>query len=385
MVLVAAVPACGGGGSNPRDGGSPEGGDRPSDAVGSTEGGDRPNDTGDRPSSGDAPDVAPPDVREAGTEVAPDRQPDRSEVPLAEPPPELPPEPRPETPPEALPEPPLPEPPSERPDGPDAADCGAGCPQNVQPQALGLWLQSDWGAVCNQDSPPRITSWADRARPPRSFSPAATKVGPRCDGPPLAGQAVVSFDRPTADVSNGVLPIDLSSLVNHDYTVFVVERRQSPGARYILGSDLPDIDTVGECDSAANQYQSYVFGYRADTTFGLDFVGFDANAPAPGCTDINVTIPAFTTARAALEVEVFSAASGHDLYLGTTLGGHSDDKTPLQALTGGFLGRGLQAGTGFETRYLGDIAEVVIYEVALSAADRLAVSGYLTTRWGVIP
>ncbi len=33
------------------------------------------------------------------------------------------------------------------------------------------------------------------------------------------------------------------------------------------------------------------------------------------------------------------------------------------------------------SRYLGDVAEIVIYNVALSDGDRTAVEGYLKQRW----
>src|SRR5262249_13352001 len=127
-------------------------------------------------------------------------------------------------------------------DGPtDAAPaCGVGCPANVVPEDLVLWISADVGVTCDQSTPPRVTGWKDpRDRSPVTLAPVSGKLGPRCDGQTINGTPLPYFDRTTSDIDNGVLQVDLTPLNDSSYTVFVVERRRTGDARFILGTDVP--------------------------------------------------------------------------------------------------------------------------------------------------
>jgi hypothetical protein len=264
----------------------------------------------------------------------------------------------------------------------DAADappaCGPGCPSTVAVGHLALWLAADFGVTCSAQG--RVTSWADRGDAHLPVVPVATKTGPRCGADTITSKSALFFDRLGTDDSDGVLMVNLDQvLARHDYTVFVVERRQSNTEGYILGTN--PLST--SCDTNADV--EYRFGY--DTLY--DTPGFVAGPYAVdqdgNCLDPAAAFTPYSPSDpAALEIEVFNQTIGHSLYVNGVLAGSNTDMNPIQALSSpAFIGRAFPAlSMGTRTsRYLGDLAEIVIYSVALNDIDRAAVTTYLAGRW----
>ena len=264
-------------------------------------------------------------------------------------------------------------------------ECGTGCPSTVQPQALVLWLSADSGLTCT-GNPSRVSGWADRAQSGRVFNPPSGKVGPACGVHSIAGKGVPFFDRPTTgDADNGILSIDLSALVNSEHTVFVVERRQAGNSEaYMLGTTVKTPGDIAYCVSQDNSYQAYRFGYQSSSEVVVG--AFAADASGTVCADIVADVPAFSASSLVtrLDVDRFSATN-RSFYTGTTLAVSVDDQLlPITSLMAAYLGRAYQLVTSVtpDSRFDGDIAEVVIYNLALDDTDRLAVSSYLMSRWG---
>jgi hypothetical protein len=276
------------------------------------------------------------------------------------------------------------------PDGSPATDsgpaCGADCPANVKPTSLVLWISADVGVTCDQSSPPRVTGWKDRrAGSTVTLMPVATKLGPRCDGATLNGTPLPYFDGTTTDIDNGVLQVDLTPLNGSDYTVFVVERRRASNARFILGTDVPSPLTVpGVCvDENAenpNSHAAYRFGYQSAVVFEAGSYTFDPNSF--DCNEPSALVSAFSTPQAALEIDLLSQGTKHSLTIGSTTN-PSDDVDPMADLMQGYLGRAFNLPSTSDSRYLGEVAEVVIYRAALSPSEVTAVSSYLKARWGL--
>lgn len=269
----------------------------------------------------------------------------------------------------------------------DAAPaCGAGCPANVQPADLVLWISADVGVTCDSSSPPRVTGWKDRT--PGStvtLAPVATKVGPRCDGAMLNGTPLPFFDRTTTDIDNGVLKVDLTPLDDSDYTVFVVERRRIANAGFILGTDVPAPLTgpnmcVDDFLDGLNAHLGYRFGYQGPTVFEAGSYTVDPNSY--DCNEPSVTVSAFSTPQAALEIDFLAQGDMHTLTAGS-MTNPSDDLGAMGSLMQGYLGRAFNLPLNSDSRYLGEVAEVVVYSVALSSSDVTAVSNYLRARWGI--
>ena len=181
---------------------------------------------------------------------------------------------------------------------------------------------------------------------------------------------------------DGVLTIDLNlPLGGTDYTVFVVERRQSNTDGYILGTG-----GSGVCDTDTDM--AYRFGYNAmfsPATFVAGPYSFD-NDGNDGCLDPSNPIGAYSASDpAALEIEVFDKTVGHALSINGAPAGSNTDMNLIMTLPGAFIGRAYDAPTlsQHHSRYLGDVAEIVIYSVALSATERDQVAGYLQQRWNL--
>lgn len=284
------------------------------------------------------------------------------------------------------------------PDGAPATDtqtdaapaCGVGCPANVEPTSLVLWVSADVGVTCDQSSsPPRVTGWNDRrAGSTVTLAPALNKFGPRCDGATLNGTPLPFFDRTTTDIDNGVLQVDLTPLNGSDYTVFVVERRRTSDARFILGTDVPSpLTDPGVCIDEnfmnPNAHKAYRLGYQGSTTFEAGSYTYDPDPAGTGdCLDPGVSVPTFSTPQAALEIDFLAKGDTHSLTVGTS-SSFGTDLDPMGSLMQGHLGRAFNLPSTADSRYLGEVAEVVIYKAALSPSDVTAVSSYLKTRWGL--
>ncbi len=255
--------------------------------------------------------------------------------------------------------------------------CGTGCPSTIQSSHLALWLAADFGVNCMQG---RVAAWQNRGNVSETVAPVSGKSGPQCGVEQIAGRAALFFDRPNADDTDGVLTVDLNSILSgSDYTVFVVERRQTDTEGYILGTtgnstscdDLPDI--------------AYRFGYDPAYT-PMSFVAgpYSTDPVQGGCIDpISQYATYSPTAPAALDVEVFDQTVGHELAINSVVVDHNTEMTPIDSLPAAYIGRAFNALNlgARHSRYLGDVGEIVIYNAALSDGDRALVEGYLKQRW----
>jgi hypothetical protein len=256
--------------------------------------------------------------------------------------------------------------------------CGTGCPTTIQGTHLGLWLAADFGVSCIQG---HVTAWQDRGTLNQTIAPAGGKSGPQCGVDSIAGRPALFFDATGTDDTNGVLKVDLDSILSqNDYTVFVVERRQSDSEGYILGTPAISVS----CDEIADS--EYRFGYDPDYMPANFLVAgpYAADQIQGGCIDPAAPYSAYSqSATAAVDVEVFDHTVGHKLAINGTVVRSNPEKTPIDALSPAYIGRAFNflALSNRHSRYLGDVAEIVIYNVALSDADRTAVEGYLKQRW----
>ena len=99
-------------------------------------------------------------------------------------------------------------------------------------------LAADYGVTC--DGSGRVSSWANRGTLGTQIMPVPTKNGPLCNSTtPLGGRNAVYFDASRSDEASGLLQLNLNTaLSGNDYTIFVVERRQSAAEGYFLGTAL---------------------------------------------------------------------------------------------------------------------------------------------------
>jgi hypothetical protein len=247
---------------------------------------------------------------------------------------------------------------------------------------LALWLRADKGVLCTLggDGLHHVEYWTDQSTHMRDATPVNTHEGPLCnDDGYNAPSGVAVFDFPGGGSSNtyGTLNVDLSFLVGTDYTVFAVESRAaSQPNMYLLGALRPD-----ETSCPGNTDQAFHFGYRDSTTSLLTVDHF--------CIKTDAMVPAFTNLQDEPYVTIaakFSQTSGHQLYrngvaLTATSGSDPTNTTALTASANGAIGRGYSIAV--DTRYQGAVAEIIVYDSALSDTDRQAVETYLRLHWSL--
>jgi hypothetical protein len=263
-----------------------------------------------------------------------------------------------------------------------------GCPSKIQPSFLQLWLKADQGLVCDTGvSPARVTQWTDQSVGQHSATVHPGAMGPRCGEVTIKGLPAVSFrpDRSTTGQArlDETLDVDLSWLTTNEYTIFVVERRTVPGIQLgiltteygsFTGSDSPGC--AGDAGATTPGYIELAWGPPANLTSThrcgasvYGYHGFEGETAAPVILTSSsshkngrrLSIDGTELKRSALDTA------------GITL---PANKYPQFT---GAIGRTHNAR--IDNRYAGDIAEIVVYMVALSNADELAVLQYLYLKW----
>ncbi len=268
-----------------------------------------------------------------------------------------------------------------------SADVGTNIssPLSVVPDHLRLWLTADQGISCVAN---RLTKWEDQSGRANHASPQYGQLGPHCDLPSHAylGVMLPYFSAPkTQNMYDETLDIDLNCLVNVEYTLFVVERRwadyqdRSSSAEYVVGTTVQGASLVhldGGCAPGAFQ-----FGYA-----------YDGDGPQlvldQGCSRAASKVkrvPPSGPAALSEETGSYSGAWGRALWIPGAPIAHVSDQTELTSAYGGAIGRGIVSSSKLDTRFRGDIAEVVIYDTALDTGDMSKIETYLADHWHYMP
>lgn len=255
------------------------------------------------------------------------------------------------------------------------ADCGE---LPVGAGHVVLWLHGDDAALdcVRQGNDDRLPRWRDRSGHGHAAKVTAG-LGPLCgeSAPSIEGHKTVRFPRTAGAEAGEHLEVDLSALMQHPFTIAVVERRMAgfDTNTFMLGSALPVPHTVN-CDAAnPNSGRGLLIGYQRPQkllagTWG-DHCGIMADA-TPAASRPNTVVYVFTPgAGAALFVDGRVAGTM------TTIG--------LGEVGPGFIGRGFAFDDAVvDSRYRGDIAEVVAFDVALDDAERGKLEAYFNATWG---
>jgi hypothetical protein len=274
-------------------------------------------------------------------------------------------------------------------DAADAADAGLPLP-DVAPGHLQLWLKADVGVTCAND---QITQWADQSGNSRNASNGA-HTGPECPttGHAQAGTNLPFFSAPVAAAppyNNGTLDVNLAFLDGTEFTIFVVERRwhdSPPGGNdeLLVGSDFPN-DTAPSCGDGGTAIDLLTFGYVYYD--GFPALGYESDCYRPftgtrgRATDASVPPPS------PIVLDMFrlwedAGASPTIWQDGVKINGGGASGGPGKGLVGGSIGRAV-GYTGGDHRFDGDIAEVVIFDIGLTDAERQQMEAYFKAHWNL--
>ena len=262
--------------------------------------------------------------------------------------------------------------------GGDAADGGGTALPNVGAGHLQLWLTADKGVTCTSN---QVTAWADQSGKGHTAT-SGSHTGPQCPsvGHALNGVSLPYFSSPGgAPYSDESLDVNLSFLDGTDFTLFVVERRWKDRAfgggdnDAIVGTDPPAGAT---CPGAADTF--FFFGYSY-------YDGFPALNYEPLCGGTRgaapdaSTLPPSPTVLDMLRLE--QDAGTHSIWQnGVKVSAGGTAGRASHGLVGGAIGR---AGSTSESRFQGDIAEIVIFDTALSDTAKQQMEAYFKAHWNL--
>jgi hypothetical protein len=159
--------------------------------------------------------------------------------------------------------------------------------------------------------------------------------------------------------SNTYLNVSLSALAGQPYTIIAMEvdGDKSSNNSYFIGN------TGGSTDQALHM------GYYNNTTFRLGQWSDDLS--------YNGIYTSTTTPR--LWSGKLDTTAGRFLYLnGTLVGTLGSTNTVSGTLASAHIGSGFDTSTSF---YQGDLAEIAVYNRALSDAERSSVESYIENKW----
>ncbi|HEY3322308.1 MAG TPA: autotransporter-associated beta strand repeat-containing protein [Planctomycetota bacterium] len=218
-----------------------------------------------------------------------------------------------------------------------------------------LWLDGSDSASITQAAG-LVAQWNDKSGNNRNATAAGGARPTFLTNALVNGKSVVRFDG-----VNSIMDVDLSFLANSPYTIIAVEARADGGnQRYYLGT------RNGATNSGLH------IGYRNDTAFTLAQYANDLDTPVP-----NFAGQVFRLWTGRLDT---AGGGGHSVFLNGTSVATNANTTPLNAALGaGCVGAGFGGLAGFA--YSGDLAEILIYNSALSPANRQTVENYLNQKW----
>ena len=159
------------------------------------------------------------------------------------------------------------------------------------------------------------------------------------------------------DGTSSYLAVDVSSLNNTNYTIFVLEQRESSkSGNYFIG----DSSSVNE----SNTNKNLVLGYSADGTI-------KHSQSSDNSYTSSITSYSSSLGKPRVFTFVHDKSSGKKTYINGLLAATSTDTNHLSGMTTLTIGKS----------YQGQIGEVVMFARALNAEERQAVEDYLGKKW----
>jgi len=215
-----------------------------------------------------------------------------------------------------------------------------------------LWLESSLeGSFKDTETSTgdSVTTWYDQKNSVNKSSVVAVGSGPTYSNT-INYIHAVKFSGSTA---NYLQVADASFLNNTDYTIVVLEKRQSSSAGYFIGDS-----------SVSTANQTLLLGYSADA----------AIAHSQGTGNVytsNVSTYSSSTDTPRVFTFVSDSVNGKKTYINGILAAQSSDTTKLSNITTLAIGKG----------YTGEIGEIAIFTRALKAEERKTTEDYLGKKY----
>ncbi|MES2962102.1 MAG: LamG-like jellyroll fold domain-containing protein, partial [Pseudomonadota bacterium] len=215
-----------------------------------------------------------------------------------------------------------------------------------------LWLESSAESSFKDtetSTGDAVTTWYDQKNDVNKSSVVAVGTGPTYSNT-INYIHAVKFSGSTA---NYLQVSDASFLNNTDYTIVVLEKRQSASAGYFIGDS-----------SVSTANQTLLLGYSADA----------AISHSQGTGNVYAsTISTYSSSTDTPRVFTFvsDSVNGKKTYINGILAAQSSDTTKLSNITTLAIGKG----------YTGEIGEIAIFTRALKADERKTTEDYLGKKY----
>ena len=222
---------------------------------------------------------------------------------------------------------------------------------------LQLWLDaSDTSATNIVESGGLVSQWSDKSGQGNNVTGSGA-ARPTTNATTKNGKNVLDFN----GNDSLVMPSALHSISNSDNTIFLVSKRNTEdgsGDRVIECATAGTIDIIHSYSSVAGQYL-----YKNRNTPGGDVV-------ISGLT--NTDFQLFTSIHSGTTSQSLSVNSG----TADTNSNGEDVATTDECA----IGSNAQSDGSF---LIGSIAEIIIYNRALTATEVASVNNYLSNKWGI--
>jgi hypothetical protein len=229
---------------------------------------------------------------------------------------------------------------------------------------LKVWLAADAGITTNLSG--AVTNWTDQSASGNN----ATQSIDETLAPVLVPNAINGKPALHFNGTNMFLEVsdDGTSFLTNDFTTFAVARfvGSYPALRQHVWSKCSTNGWAGPVDWWLNPGTGVPFGYRGDGVFFAG-TGSGPNGPVLGqFSELGMTV---TGSNGVMAHHLGFADNGSSIALTNTA-----NAGPMR------IGRRLDGGTQLN----GDIAEILIYNQALSSIDRSNVVGYLSSKYNLV-
>ena len=228
---------------------------------------------------------------------------------------------------------------------------------------LALWLKAD--AITGLSDGDAIGTWADSSGNGRNATQATAGAKPAYKTGIVNGQPVVRFD------GGDVLANALAQLPLRTRSIFIVTQETGDAA----------YSGILVLNPAAGSDNSRTDGLTINVSDGAKQLRVEGSTPSAYTLDLT----AGGLLPLGIYADIATAATGA-LYANGTLANTSPLFTEFDALSaGGYVlgGRFLSGAVDAGYRFLGDIAEIIVYDSALSDSNRQAIEAYLSAKYGI--
>jgi hypothetical protein len=227
-----------------------------------------------------------------------------------------------------------------------------------------LWLDAfDLNTILKSGTSLNVTNWLDKSGKGNNAINTTLSQAPLAATNAALAQAITRGLGRTLrfDGANTRLAMSLSSLSNSSFTVIIMDVAADKGtsSSYLFGND-----------NGGGTRQTLHIGYNNGSSFKFALYGDDLNY-APGYAFLPPIVPHLWTMKLATNAV-------QTLYLNSA---QVSSRTAGGFLTGTGLSSGRVGRASGGNQYLGDIAEAIVFNTALSDTDRKSMEDYLSVKW----